>query len=146
MRKGLLIPIARYLCRRKNPHYKDKEAHRTFSLLPSSVIPYKRYDVYSTLFIADGHYRQGNSNLTVVLDLIGHFEPEAAGIDVSHIPRYIRLFESVCRKLSIYLQNIAYTDPLYTLSYLNKKELKTYALEFYEKFGKYLFGTPSQDR
>jgi hypothetical protein len=145
-RKELLIYIARYLCRRKNPNFKDKKAHRTFSLLPSSIIPYKRYDAHTMLFIAEKRYSKNSSILAIVLELLEYFSSEAIGIDVSHIPRYLKLFRSACLKLSIYLNEIKYAEPLSSLCFLKKKDISGYCFDFFNKEGKFLFGTPSQHR
>ena len=62
----LHIPIARYLCRRKNSAFpKLNSSHKTFSLLPSQIIPYRLLDIDSLLFIADLRFKKNLSLLYI---------------------------------------------------------------------------------
>ena len=146
LRKGFMIYIARYLCRRTNPDFKDKKAHKTFSLLPSGIIPYKRYDAKAALFIAEKRHGENKSFLAIVLELLEYFSPENIGIDISHIPRYLKLFNSVCLKLSFYLEYEGYFEALTVLRFLKEKDITAYCMKFFKKTGKFLFGTPSQHK
>ena len=141
--KKFLIKVARYLCQRKNPHFKDKKAHRTFSLLPTECIPYHQYDRDYLLSIAKNCYLEGKSRIDIVASL---GESSYSSFDVGHIFGYLMIFQTTCLKLSVYFNDTSFHDPPFTIDFLSKQKLSDFIVLFYKKSGRFVFGTPSQSR
>jgi len=142
----LYIPVARYLCRRKNKvKYKWKSTHRTFSLLPSQIIPYKLYDTDSLMFMAEMRFKKGMK----LLDIATEFSAlsDKASVSPATVFKYLLMFLISHNKMItlLKLEHDSYgewADQI--INYTGGSA--AYVEHIYKKYACFLFGTPSQLR
>ncbi len=96
----LRIPIARYLCREKQ---KRKHRHRTFSLLPDTLIPFYAITIDTLVFIMSllliESYSPGKA-----LNSLDAVSPEDILFSKKSLLRYSALFEQTRIKLILFFQ------------------------------------------
>jgi len=142
----LYIPVFRFLCRRKNKKFKQKNAPKTFSLLPSNLIPFRRYDAHCLLFIARKRYGEKLSLLSTALKLCGHFQPFDLNCSCSTIFSYQKLFAAPAMRLAFFLKKPHLNDVnaalLYFFSFKDKDIPKLLA-SFFAAHRRFLFGISS---
>ena len=146
--KKIYTPIARYLCRRED-NYKSnlKSSHKTFSLLPSQLIPYKLYDVDSLIFMANLRYIKKNSLLDIADEFSAISESLLISVSPATIWKYLLIFTIAHTKMisllklnyDIYRQSVDHIinftgGPVAYVEYI------------YQKYALFLFGTPSHLR
>ena len=142
----ILIPIARYLCRRKNTSLKKlKSKHKTFSLLPSQIIPYRLYDLDTLLFIAVLRFKNGQSLLNINAEFSAI--SDTAALAVATVLEYILLFIAAHTKLFSYPE-YKFKDYADTVILLEKYQggITSFAQFIHKGYTIFLFGTPSQCR
>jgi len=100
----LLIPIARYLCKMKQ---QPKHKHRTFSMIPDTLIPYRRFSIDLLMFILQLLIIEKFSSVET-LNKIDSYSPDACIVSGKTLARLLILFEQTRIKLIIYFQQ--YTD------------------------------------
>ena len=144
--KLIRIPVARYLCRRKNrAKSRLKSSHKTFSLLPSQCIPYHLYDVDSLIFMALLYFIQKKS----LLDTATEFAAlsDSALITASMVLKYLILFKIAHNKL---ISIMKYRDDSICKTIDLIKDftggLAVFVKDIYNKYAFFLFGIPSQLR
>lgn len=89
------LPIPRFRCRRRGPH---KSGPRTFSVLPSCLVPRRRYSLQLIQRILD--LVATMPSIAAVLDELATWDRSAAGrllIDGAAVYRLLRRFASVRR-------------------------------------------------
>lgn len=146
--KLLYIPVARYLCRRKNKNFKNKKAHKTFSLLPSTIIPYHKYDIPAAIFIAEKRHKCEIPLLDIACEITVYFNQEDESCGISSVVKYLKLFDSGTIKLSSCRNNHKFNDLLFTIDFFNRIRtcISRYTQAFFSKYNQFIFGTPSQSR
>lgn len=145
-RKLLYIPVPRYLCRKKGKS-PPKSRHRTFSLLPSSLIPYHLYDVDCLVHIVRGIYQKQQTMLQAAMSLMERLSGDHTALEAAHAFRSLNVFRPACLKMNLCLQDSRFLKPAYVLEYLcGLKDLSRYMFQFYERFKIFLFGNSSQNR
>jgi hypothetical protein len=160
------FPIHRYECMAP-PFYRRKENHRTFSLLPASLIPYERLDIPAILSIAK--LRLSGESLKATCDLSADMrenEPLLLGAQkvrsivatvkeaFNRLPLlsdFVQLFRTLLHSLiSVSLLNfIAWTERYRAPIFPDLTGPVSLALDYYRKglpLVMFLFGTPSQQR
>jgi hypothetical protein len=147
-KKLLYIPIARYLCKRKNIHFKNKSADKTFSLLLSSIIPYHHYDINCLMHLSRNKHLNNMTLLDCSNELVLHFEPLDISFGVSTAVKYLKLFDSGRIKLSFFRRNPYFNNIIFVLRFFDKlyNNFFKYVSTFYNKYNRFIFGTPSQQR
>ena len=168
---GLIIEklmIIRFLCRRKG---KPKIKDRTFSLLPSSLIPYRRFSIKSLMTILKEKLVIVQRVIEIPGSICNYFA--SLNLDFSfetcYIYNYLKVFKNTISKLNIFLrktlkENIHLTTSreglVFAYSYIteficpqtNQKGAEALDLYYYQESGGYLknaqflFGTPYQHR
>jgi hypothetical protein len=160
----LQIPIARYLCKGVN---KAKRSHRTFSLLPDTLIPYNQISLFLMMYILHLLFTTKSSRIT--LTEIDEITPEDILISEKTIGHLFSILEQTRIKLILYFQqyNVDRAPPNYhactlmeIIEYLLNYPVPDYehplrgayyqSVLYYESHGSYhknarfLFGTASQ--
>jgi len=161
----ILIPIARYLCRRVN---KAKHKHTTFSLLPDTLIPYNRISIILMMYILQ--LLAANECVEHTLAKIDSITPDEIFFSEKMIQHLLQVMEQARIKLVLFFQHHYNADRAppdfhilsqrevinYLLNYpvhLNDHPLKgAYDLSVlyfkterkYRKNARFLFGTASQ--
>lgn len=144
----LYIPVARYLCRRKNKTKSQwKSTHKTFSLLPSQLIPYMMYDLDSMLYIADSRLKKGETFLDIATDISTIAEHPVISISTATIIEYLKIFVNGCTKLKtlceiVYDTYERYIDPIKN----HTGGIIKFVQDIHSKHVIFTFGTPSQIR
>lgn len=142
--KLIRIPVARYLCRRKNrAKSKLKSSHKTFSLLPSQCIPYHLYDVDSLIFMALLYFIQKKSLLDIAIEFAAL--SDSALITASMVLKYLLLFKIAHNKL---ISIMKYRDDSLCKTIDLIKNFTggpaAFVINIYKKYAFFLFGIPSQ--
>ncbi|MEA1912197.1 MAG: hypothetical protein U9N32_11085 [Spirochaetota bacterium] len=160
----LLIPIARYLCKRKN---KPKIEDKTFSLLPDCLIPYMHPTIDTLMQVILNKLIKKKSDEEIVSQF--YFRIYDAGLNLASetLRTYYELFEQTAQKIKTFLREREKDDypgqSPHTLIdvywFLSKfkdpqygKGVMSCALWYHESLGGYrnnayfLFGTPYQFR
>lgn len=96
----LYIPIARYLCRKKN---KQRINHLTFSLLPDSLIPYNCISIDLLIYILQLLIEEDHPT-SQALKKIDAMSPDACMISEKTIMHLFNLFEQTRIKLILFFQ------------------------------------------
>ncbi len=167
------VPIARWLCQKKG-HRKAK--HRTFSLLPSSLIPYHHHDL-DLIFETVIYQQQNEGSCEQVKNFISDkgIETDIA-LENNQIKDFQKMFSHAFSKLMAVpqlKQRIEQTDyfnssdpiatvlnfidsynsPFLTTAYLQTAKIEKLTFDFFFNFQTtcyfdrhFLFGTPSQKR
>lgn len=91
------IPVARYICRRKG-----KTGHRTFSLLPDTLIPYYSITIDALIFIIL-QILLNNYSFDKALECIDKVSPETM-ISENTLRRYYILFKQARLKLILFFR------------------------------------------
>jgi hypothetical protein len=144
----LYIPVARYLCRRKNKTKSQwTSTHKTFSLLPSQLIPYRMYDLDSMLYIADSRLKNDETFLDIATDISAVTEHTVISISTDTIIQYLKIFIVGCTKLKA-LCEIVYDTYHQYIDYINDHTdgIVKFVQKIYFKHNIFTFGTPSQIR
>jgi hypothetical protein len=144
----LYMPVARYLCRRKNKTKSQwKSTHKTFSLLPSQLIPYRMYDLDSMLYIADLSLKKNISFLDVSINISTMKEHSEISISTATIMEYRAIFIQGCTKLKTLCEIVYDTYERY-IDYLKDYTggIIKFVENIYLKHVIFTFGTPSQIR
>jgi len=89
------FPIARYLCRRKGK--RRVVNHRTFSLLPRQLVPYKKYSVEFMMKQVKARYVEGKSCKIILDDLFS--QGQEVSIDKSQILGFDKIIEEAIDKI-----------------------------------------------
>lgn len=147
-KRKIHLPIARYLCRRKNKNKSQWTcSHRTFSLLPSQCIPYKLYDVDSAMFMADLRFNNDMPIVDIAYEFSTHAEPEIVLLSPSTVFEYLLSFAITHTKL---LSLLKFKFDTFSLTVDHIKNYTggpvAFAEHIYQKYACFLFGTPSQLR
>ena len=144
----LYIPVARYLCRRKNKTKSQwRSTHKTFSLLPSQLIPYRMYDLDSMLYIADSSLKRNKSFLDTATDMSTMEEHPAISISTDTIMEYLEIFIQGCTKLKTLFELIYNTYERYIYPIKNHTGgIIKFVEDIYLKHAIFTFGNPSQIR
>lgn len=144
----LYIPVARYLCRRKNKTRSQwKSTHKTFSLLPSQLIPYRMYDLDSMLYIADSRLKKDDTFLDIATDIAAIAEHPVISISTDTIMEYLEIFINGCMKLKTLCEIVYDTYERYINPIKNYTGgIIKFVQDIYLKHAKFTFGTPSQIR
>lgn len=159
----LLVPIVRFLCKQKQ---KPKHKHRTFSLLPDTLIPYNRISLDLLMYILQLLIDRAFT-IAQTLDQIDALSPDACMMSEKTLIHILTLFEQTRIKLILFFQQQSnrYRAPPDFSSYTTEqtfnflmKYLKPLmesphcgmyylAQEYYNQYGlntRFLFGTASQ--
>ncbi|RKX83589.1 MAG: hypothetical protein DRP58_08510 [Spirochaetes bacterium] len=160
----LLIPIARYLCKRKN---KPKIEDKTFSLLPDCLIPYMQPTIDTLMQVIGNKLIKKKTNEEIVSLFYYQIYEVKLNISSSTLRNYYELFEQTAQKIKTFLREREKDDypeqVLHSLIdvywYLSEFQDPQYgkgpgscSLWYHESLGGYrnnayfLFGTPSQFR
>jgi hypothetical protein len=140
-KKLFKIPIQRYKCKQKNKK-ECKGKHKTFSLLPYPVIPYKKYCIFITLEIAKKKHINNETIIDIWTDISVEYGTE---IGFCSIILYLRLFEHTVKKLCIFLKKEI--DEIYKyLLGLDVQKLNKMIFNYYAITKDFLFGIPSHKR
>ena len=101
--KIFLIPIIRYLCRKKGrPKLKD----RTFSLLPYFLIPYNRFTIDSGMLIIGSKLVKCKSNKEIADKVCNSFDINLNfNFEERYINYWLRLFRQTLFKLIVFLES-----------------------------------------
>lgn len=144
--KYIRIPVARYLCKRKNKaRRKLKSSHKTFSLLPAQCIPYNLYDIDSLMYMAKMYFIHKKALLEVATEFVVF--SENCDINVSTVLKYLLLLKAGHDKLNMHLK-LKYDHYSQTINYINDYppgRLK-FIEKIYKKYSFFLFGIPSHLR
>ncbi|MDI6795021.1 MAG: hypothetical protein QME81_19490 [bacterium] len=165
-RTYLLVPIARYLCLQKG---EEKTPHKTFSLLPRQLIPYRKHGLdLVTETLRSLH--QENLSFDQTKEAISiKGQDEAIELQDYQLHDFGQIFEQASAKIStnleladLFRQQEAYNpiaavldfiDNYQTPNYLTGTSAEKLALDFFFTYQKghyfqrhFLFGTPSQKR
>ncbi len=97
--KILLIPIARYLCKQKS---KPRHKHRTFSLLPDTLIPYNRTSIDLMMLVLQWLAEEDSVEHT--LDKIDLITPEDIFFSEKMIQHFLEIMEQSRIKLILFFQ------------------------------------------
>jgi hypothetical protein len=129
---GLIIealPIVRFLCKRKGkPRIKD----RTFSLLPSVLIPYRRLSIKSLMIIVREKLAAMQRVIEIPGKIINYFAPEAVfSFETCYIYNYLKIFKNTVSKLNIFLRKNLKQDVHLTTT---TREGLVFAYNFIEKY------------
>ncbi len=146
--KKTYTPVARYLCRREDNNKSNlKSSHRTFSLLPSQLIPYKLYDVDSLMFMADLRYNKKMSLLDIADEFSAISESLSISVSSATIWKYLLIF-MISHKKIISFFKLNYDTYDKTVNHINQFAggPVAYVEYIYRKYILFLFGTPSQLR
>lgn len=144
----LRIPIARYLCRRKNSAFsKLNSSHKTFSLLPSQIIPYRLLDIDSLLFIADLRFKKNLSLLYISAEFSALTSESIISLSTDTVIQYLKLF-IIATKILITLFKINFDTLGNWVDFFLNYPGSVMALLFktYSQYVTFLFGIPSQLR
>lgn len=165
------IPIARYLCRKKGPR---KSKHRTFSLLPHQLIPYRKNGL-SVVFETVKYQHKNNAPYGQIKSFIGNKgKDDYLSLENKQIDDFRNIVAQACSKmmtvdkLKKQLQNYEWyqiNDPVANMINLiekynspliktnNLSQAEKLSLDFFSYFQKgnyvkrhFLFGTNSQKR
>ncbi|MCK5675058.1 MAG: hypothetical protein KAH95_16885 [Spirochaetales bacterium] len=160
----LLIPIARYLCKRKN---KPKIEDKTFSLLPDCLIPYMQPTIDTLIQVIANKLIKKITNEEIVSQFYYRIYEVELNLSSLTFRSYYELFEQTAQKIKTFLREREKDDSpeqiLHTLIdvywYLSEFKDPQYgkgpgscSLWYHESLGGYrnnayfLFGTPSQFR
>jgi hypothetical protein len=167
---GLIIealPIVRFLCKRKGkPKLKDK----TFSLLPSVLIAYRRFSIKSLMIILKEKLEIAQRVIEIPGSIFNYFAVEAVfSFDTCYIYNYLKIFKNTIQKLNIFLRKDLKQDVHLTTSsegllfaykfisifidpQTNETGAEAIDWYYYTKSGgflknaQFLFGTPYQHR
>lgn len=148
VKRKIYIPIARYLCRRKNKNKSQWTcSHRTFSLLPSQCIPYKLYDVDSAMFMADYRFNKDMPIVDIAYEFSTNAEPEIVLLSPSTVFEYLLSFAITHTKL-LSLLKFNFDTFSQTVDHIKNHTggPVAFAEHIYQKYAFFLFGTPSQLR
>ena len=137
LRRKIRIPVQRYLCKRKNNP--DPGSHRTFSLLPRSCIPFIRYDIPSMLSAQKDSQGKNRNKEEGWYSFCADYD---TNIGYETYLGFFNLFETGLIKLSLHIKRTISE----TREYLFQGNSVSISYGFYKSTGKFLFGTPSQDR
>ena len=100
----LLLPIARYLCMKKQ---KPRHKHRTFSLIPDTLIPYNRFSIDLLIFILQLLIIEKYGSVKT-LEKIDSLSPDACIVSDKTLLHLLTLFEQIRIKLILFFQK--YSD------------------------------------
>ena len=140
------VPIARYICRRKGKP-DSPTSHRTFSLLPSCLSAYQQYDIYCLLSAAALIVQKQLSFFQAAQRLSEQMADDSFNFEAVNVARCTALFQTACLKLQYFNKELNVPDDLFALNKLiSQDDLPLYLSGFFEKTGRFLFGTPSQHR
>jgi len=160
----LLIPIARYLCKRKN---KPKIEDKTFSLLPDCLIPYMQPTIDTLMQVIGNKLIKKKTTEEIVSQFYYRIYEVELNLSSSTLRSYYELFEQTAQKIKTFLREREKDDCpeqiLHTLIdvywYLSEFKDPQYgkgpgscSLWYHESLGGYrnnayfLFGTPYQFR
>jgi hypothetical protein len=165
------VPIPRWLCQKKGPL---KPKHRTFSLLPSALIPYHKNDLNlvsqtvkfkqqpPTTFEQTKSYISDNAkqpDIDLENNQIRHFQQLLTNafsklMAIPEIKQRINVnFHSRDPIATVLSFSDSYQSPFLTTSNLNASNIEQLAWDFFYNFQRgcyferhFLFGTPSQKR
>jgi hypothetical protein len=161
----LLIPVARYLCRRVN---KPKQKHKTFSLLPDILIPYNRISIDLMMYILQ--ILIANTHIEPALEKIDSISPEDIFFSEKMIQHLLEIMEQSRIKLILFFQQHKDTERAPPKFYtFDKNDIIDFLLKYsvpdnqhplkgayclsvhyyniqgaYHKNARFLFGTASQ--
>lgn len=162
--KIILIPIVRYICRRKGKaNLKDK----TFSLLPYFLIPYHRFTIDSAMQVIGKKLIQGKTNKKIADEISYAFDPDTLfNFEERYVNYWIQFFRQTVLKLIAFLSSFnqdtsflkgsdsMYNAWVYLDRFVNDSDgyagATGFCQYFYEKQGGYrenpqfLFGTAYQ--
>jgi hypothetical protein len=114
----ILIPVARYLCRRIN---KPKHKHKTFSLLPDTLIPYNRISIILMMYILQLLIEKECVEHT--LAEIDSITPDEIFFSEKMIQHLLQVMEQARIKLILFFQHHYNTDrgpPDFHISTINE--------------------------
>ncbi len=94
------IPIARYLCREKQ---KRKNSHRTFSLLPDTLIPFYAITIDTLIYILNLLLIK-NCSHSETLNSLDAVSPGDILFSKESLLRYVSLFEQARIKLILFFR------------------------------------------
>lgn len=153
--EGLRIadfPVLRYICRA--PRLKPGQ-HRTFSLLPAQLIPYRRPS-QDFLVAAMKTFLASRQTVAQRLDMICEQFPEGSvceNIGTSHLWDFSRLLLETTQKMSLWKQR-SFPELRQAVDFIANYPggAVTLSMDYYQAHGgwqgksPFLFGTPSQFR
>jgi hypothetical protein len=90
------FPIAQFICNRKGNNI--KVGHKTFSLLPYQLIPYRKYSIYFTIESCKSRNKEGKS-INGVLDHLAGIAEDDLSINGNQILRMDTLIEEAIDKI-----------------------------------------------
>jgi hypothetical protein len=165
------VPMARWLCQEKGSL---KVKHRTFSLLPSALIPYHRHDLNLVAETVKYKQQAGTSYEQTKSYIIDHAQQPDIDLENKQIKQFQQLITIAFTKLMAIpeiKQRISrdchssdpiatvlrfadrYQSPFLTTSQLEGSNIEQLAWDFFYNFQRgcyfdrqFLFGTPSQKR
>lgn len=114
----ILIPIARYLCRRIS---KPKHKHKTFSLLPDTLIPYNRISIILMMYILQ--LLVANECVEHTLAELDSITPDEVFFSEKMIQHLLQVMEQVRIKLVLFFQHHCHADrapPNFHVSTINE--------------------------
>lgn len=142
----LYIPVARYLCRGKNKSKSIlKSIHKTFSLLPSQIIPYRLLDADSMLYLTDLRFNKEMCLLDISSEFSAQTEESIIALSTATLLQYLLLFINGTKKL-ITLFKINFDTIGQWVDYITnyKCTIKGLIQKIYSEHDTFLFGIPSQ--
>ncbi|MEW6608461.1 MAG: hypothetical protein AB1414_13625 [bacterium] len=164
------MPIARYLCRKKG-HL--QHPHKTFSLLPAQLIPYRKHDLDLVVETLHCQHQQNLSPAQTIEAISSKGQNDIIDLSYQQLHRFNQIFHLAWDKLMtnsdlkpLLLQNLSSPNPIICLLVLiqhyqpspSSLQLLTslpvkLSLDFFFSYQHdhlplrhFLFGTPSQKR
>lgn len=160
----LLVPIARYLCKRKK---KPKHKDRTFSLLPDCLIPYVQPTIQTLMRVMENKVVKEQPDREIVAMFYSVIYETRLNLSTGTLIQYYALFEQTAQKIKTLLRELekedhrmkvphthvevyeymaAFNDPQYGCGPQSCAQWYDESLGGYKNNAYFLFGTASQFR
>ena len=103
----LLVPIARYLCKKKR---KPKLNDRTFSLLPDCLIPYVQPTIQTLMRVMETKILEEHPDREIVTMFYSVIYETRLNLSTGTLIHYYELFEQTAQKIRTFLRELEKDD------------------------------------